>query len=72
MLRKISGMRKEITSLKECRPPSTERDTEDIGRIRNSPSRLQCTDLRHPFDLSVWVLERIGYIINAGLKGNSY
>jgi len=72
MLRKISGMRNEITSLKECRPPSTERDTEDISRIRNSPPGLQRTDLRHAFDLSVWVLARICYIINAGLRGNSY
>jgi DNA repair exonuclease SbcCD ATPase subunit len=43
--RKISGMRKEITLLKERRPPSTGRDTEDIGRNRNSPPRLQRTDL---------------------------
>ena len=45
LLHKISGMKKEITSVKERRPPSTERDTEDIGRNRNSPPRLQRTDL---------------------------
>ena len=43
--RKISGMIKEITLLKERRPPSTGRDTEDIGRNRNLLPRLQRTDL---------------------------
>ena len=37
---------KNITSLKERRPPLTERDTEDIGSYRNSPSHMQRTDLR--------------------------
>jgi len=44
LLRKIMGMRKQITRLKESRPPSTGRDTEDIGRNRNLPPRLQRTD----------------------------
>ena len=44
LLRKISGMRKEITLLKERRPPSTGRDTDDIGRNRNSPPCLQRSD----------------------------